>query len=88
MLLQNVKKSIIFYTFGCDFLSLQKLHYLKRMFFLIFHFLEIDLSNLGKLNHFHIIIEPAPNLNKTKIYFSAFFSEFETFRISNQLDPT
>ena len=23
--------------------------------------------------YFHIIIEPAPNLNKTKIYFSAFF---------------
>ena len=39
--------------------------------FFYLSFLEIDLSNLGILNHFHIIIEPAFNLNKTKIYFSA-----------------
>ena len=30
-----------------------------------------QLSHLGILNHFHIIIESAFNLNKTKIYFSA-----------------
>ena len=41
------------------------------MSFLIFHFLEINLNNLDILNHFHIIIEPAPNLKKSKIYFSA-----------------
>ena len=38
-----------------------------------------------KKNHFHIIIEPAFNLNKTKIYFSAFLlnSRHFEFQISS-----
>ena len=54
-----------------NFWSLQKISLLEAHVFFYLSFLEIDLSNLGILNHFHIIIEPAFNLNNTKIYFSA-----------------
>ena len=55
------------------------------MYFFIFHFLEIDLNKRDISNHFHIIIEPASNLNKTKLYFSAFFlnSRHFEFQISS-----
>ena len=51
---------------------------------LSFHFMQIVLENIINFDiliHFDIIIETAPNLNKTEILFFCFFAELilETF---------
>ena len=47
-------------------------------------FWKLILHHDDTSNHFHITIETAPSLNKTKIYLSTFFSEFETFLIQKK----